>query len=292
MTDHPSLPMKATGRFDLGLRNIGKYRGDWPAQFRAAREIGVAWLQIDGLPPEAEEAVRRSIGQTGIRLWSITALNCAVLGPDPELGAREQAKIAATIRQAARMGAPCVSVFAGNLPAEPPEKVADRIREVYGPLASLAADHGVIIAVENCPMFSAALPRAPLNFAYCPAHWRMMWQAVENPSFGLELDFGHLPALDIDPIRAIRELGARIHHVGMKDAAIAADALFERGRIGHGFYQFHAPRPGGQPFAEIAKTLAEVGYSGPLTLDHVNFAADDIPMYRAAADYLRGLVLK
>jgi len=275
--------------FDLGLRNIGKYRGNWPAQFCAAKTIGARWLQVDGIAQDQEETVSELIKETGIRLWSITALNCAVLGPDTARSSEEQMNIAATIRQAAKMGARCVSVFAGNLPTEPPEKVAEQIGKIYGPLAALASDQGVLIAVENCPMISATLPQTPSNFAYCPAHWRLMWQAVDLPSFGLELDFGHLPALDIDPVRAVNELGKRIHHVGVKDAIIDEELLFEQSRLGRGYCAFRPPGLGSQPIPEIIKALAAVGYKGPLTLDHINFATDDVPMYQAAADYLRSL---
>lgn len=272
----------------IGLRNIRTLSG-WSEQFEAARRIGADFLQVDGVPDEDTERVGRLIEETGVRLWSITALSTDMLGPDREASRRERQSVRRTIDRAAELGAPCVTVFAGGDPARTLEQNMMTFREVFGPLAEHAGQAGVTLVFENCPM-TGGRPPAPRNLAYCPAHWRAMFQAVPSPALGLELDFGHLPGLGIDPVRTVRDFGDRIRHTGIKDAAVDGEKVYRFGWIDPGIGEHRVPGEGSVPFPEVIAALAAAGYEGPLTLDHVHPPTDTVERFRRAADYLRGAI--
>ena len=272
----------------IGLRNIRTLTG-WPAQFEAARQIGADYLQVDGVPDEDVEEVAGLIEETGVRLWSITALSTAMLGPDMEASRREQASVRRTIDRAAELGAPCVTVFAGGDPARAPEENLDAFRGVFGPLAEHAEEAGVTLVFENCPMIGGR-PPTPRNMAYCPAHWEAMFEAVPSPALGLELDVGHLPGLGIDPVRAVRDFGDRIRHTGMKDAAVDEEAVYRHGWRDPRISEHRVPGEGCIDFPAVIRALIQVGYEGPLTLDHVHPPTDTVERFQKAADYLRAAI--
>jgi len=274
-------------KYALGLRNFRRYQGDWSRQFEAAAHLGASYLQVDGIPPEEESVVTRLVEQTGIRIQSITCLNTYLLGPDWEKSRSRQEKARFTIAQAARLGTPCVSMFTGHDPARSLEANLDTMQEVFTPLVEMAEAHDVTIVLENCPMGGGARPLG--NLAYCPANWAAIFERIPSPHLGLELDFGHLPGLGIDPIRAIAFAGRRIRHVGMKDARPDPEILVREGYFG-AFAPHTHPGSGILDFAAIISALAEVGYQGPLTLDHVHPAEDSEETFAPAARYLQGIV--
>jgi len=274
---------------EIGLRNIRALGRDWPAQFEAARQVGAAFLQVDGISAEEADEVRGLMESTGIRIWSITALSTAMIGPDMEKSADEARKVRATVDRAAQLGAPCVTVFAGNDPAKTVEENVATFGRVFAPLADHAAERNVTLVLENCPM-TGGRPPAPRNLAYCPAHWEALFEAVPSPALGLELDFGHLPGLGIDPVRAVRDFAPRIRHVGIKDAVVDAEEVYRHGWIGPGIARHCVPGDGVVPFVDVLAALKASGYRGPLTLDHVHPPTDSVETFRRGADHLRRLL--
>ncbi len=270
----------------LGLRNLRPLGDDWAAQFAAARRIGAGWLQVDGVADEAVATVRRLMEQTGVGLWSITALSLELLGPDMAASRAQQGKTRAAIDRAAELGAACVTMFAGHDPTRPFEANLATFREVFGPLAEHAGGKGVRIVLENCPMVGGQ-PAHPRNLAYCPAHWRAMFEAVESEALGLELDFGHLPGLGIDAVRAVEEFGPRIGHVGIKDAKVDGERVYERGWLGPGVAEHCLVGEGDVPFGVVLAALGRAGYDGPLTLDHIHPPTDTVERFEQAAANLR-----
>jgi len=56
-------------------------------------------------------------------------------------------------------------------------------------IVKFAKDHGVKIAIENCPMlFSYDEWPGGNKLASTPAIWRKMWEIIPDDNFGLNLD--------------------------------------------------------------------------------------------------------
>lgn len=271
---------------ELGLRNLRPLGSDWNAQFSAARALGCAWLQIDGIAAADESQVLDLIEQTGVRIYSITCLNLYLLGPDQEKRRQRIEKVRATIEQAPRLGARCVSVFAGKDPTRSLEENLETFAETFGALAALAEEVGVTIVMENCPMGDGVM--GVQNLAFCPEMWERMFERVPSEGLGLELDTGHLPKIGIDPVLAIRAAGRRIRHVGMKDVFISRAEVQRRSALGN-VGDFRLAGEGMIDFRAVIAELLAIGYRGPLTLDHVSPQLDTVESYQRPASFLRAI---
>jgi hypothetical protein len=101
---------------------------------------------------------------------------------------------------------------------------------VWPAIVKFANDHGVKIAIENCPMiFSNDEWPGGNNLAISPYVWRKMWEIIPDPNFGLNLDPSHLIWQMIDMVRVVYEFGPRIFHVHAKDLRIDREQLYQRG---------------------------------------------------------------
>ena len=75
-----------------------------------------------------------------------------------------------------------------------------RFLEVWRPLAGLAEDHGVRIAIENCPMlFTADEWPGGKNLFTTPAIWRRAFADIGSPALGLNYDPSHFVLQGMDP---------------------------------------------------------------------------------------------
>ena len=112
------------------------------------------------------------------------------------------------IEAAAKLGVPVVNTFIGNDKDRPlPENFAE-FTKVWPDIVAHAADHGVKIAIENCPMiFSDDEWPGGNNLMHAPATWRDVFGYLDGDTLGLNLDPSHLVWQMIDYERVVREFG-------------------------------------------------------------------------------------
>lgn len=159
-----------------------------------------------------------------------------------------------------------VGTFAGRNPAL---SIADNIpmfRDVFSGLVSEAADAGITIAIENCPMFRG-YPMIGTNIAYTPESWRLMFDAVPSGALALEYDPSHLICLGIDSVRVIQEFGPRIAHVHAKDAEVLAGNVYEYGILDYRSVRHRMPGFGECDWPQVIGALREIGYTGNLDIE-------------------------
>jgi len=134
------------------------------------------------------------------------------------------------IEAAARLEVNLVGTFIGRDQNKPMEPAFADVLESWPPLVKFAADHGVKIAIENCPMiFSSDEWPGGRNLAYSPALWRRLFESHAGRNAGTEPGSSHLVWQLIDIERVIREFGSRIYHAHAKDLEINRDGLYENG---------------------------------------------------------------
>ena len=107
----------------------------------------------------------------------------------------------AAIDHAHLFGTDIVSGFTGRVRGRPLPESLPRFKQVFGELARRAADHGVRLAFENCPM-EGNWQTGDWNIAHNPDAWRMMFDAVPDDNVGLEWEPCHQLYYLIDPIAA------------------------------------------------------------------------------------------
>jgi sugar phosphate isomerase/epimerase len=240
----------------------------WPAATGERRRYaGVSHIDVERLD---ERAVRDLMHRHHL---TISSLAYYPNNLDPDSATREAAHehLRKVVLAGERLGVGVVGTFIGrDQRRSVSENLAD-FRKVWPPLIRFASDHGVKIAIENCPMiFSEDEWPGGKNLAYSPALWRQMFAAIPDPNFGLNLDPSHLVWQFIDYERAVREFADRILHVHAKDMAIDRDALFEQGvmSLGMGWQIPKLPGLGEIRWDRFISALYGIGYDGAVSVEH------------------------
>lgn len=200
-----------------------------------------------------------------------------VWGDGDPAGVNQRAaeELANTFRLAEKMGANLVSGFTGSpvwsyvagYPGPRPGVVADAMAQFaadWHPILDAARDSGIRFACEVHPgqlafdLYSAELVLDALN---------------GREEFGFTFDPSHFHWQGVDPVAFLRKFPDRIYHVHVKDAALTLDG--RSGLLG-GYWpagdprrgwQFRSPGHGGIDWEAIIRTLNEIGYDGPLSVD-------------------------
>ena len=242
----------------------------WPAGEGAARRYaGVCHVDVDALDEAKAREIVDGLARRGLVI-SALAYYPNPLAADPDARAAAQEHLRTVIAAAPKLGVDTVGTFVGRDRSRSlPDSLAD-FREAWPPLVAHAAEHGVRIAIENCPMiFSHDEWPAGHNIAWSPYIWRRILEEWGG-TVGLNYDPSHLVWLMIDQGRFIREFGPHILHMQAKDVMIDRDGLYERGTLssGIGWQVPRIPGLGDAPWPEIFSNLYRIGYDGPIIIEH------------------------
>jgi sugar phosphate isomerase/epimerase len=243
----------------------------WPAAGAERRRYaGVSHIDVDQLNDTAVRRVHELFESHRLTISSL-AYYPNPLDPDPAQRAAAQAHLRKVVDAAARLGVNLVGTFIGRDQTKLPEAAFAEVLEQWPPLVRHAADCGVRIAIENCPMiFSADEWPGGRNLAYSPALWRRIFDAMPGETLGLNLDPSHLVWQFIDIPRAVREFAGRIYHVHAKDLEIDRDGLYNHGvmSLGMGWQVPRLPGLGEVPWNRFIAALIAGGYDGVVSVEH------------------------
>ncbi len=200
-----------------------------------------------------------------------------VWGDGKPEGVRQRAaeEVKNTARAAARFGVNVVNGFTGSsvwhmIYSFPPTDVklieagykdfADR----WNPIFDVFDEVGVRFALEV----------HPTEIAYDIYTTQKALEAVNHrPAFGINFDPSHLHHQFVDPVIFLEEFADRIYHVHIKDSIRRLDGRhsilsshlpFGDRRRG---WDFVSPGRGGIDFEQIVRTLNQIGYAGPLSVE-------------------------
>lgn len=145
------------------------------------------------------------------------------------------------------------------------------------PLTQHAADRGVKLPAENCPMEGWHPDGYPASLACSPELWDWMTGRL---GFGLTYDPSHLPWLGSDPPDALQHAlkADMIGHVQAKDIQIDERKRTRYGVFGKtvgrtsptdtGWWQYRIPGLGQLDWETIINTLHAAGYDGHIAVEH------------------------
>ncbi|HRA01556.1 MAG TPA: sugar phosphate isomerase/epimerase, partial [Thermoflexales bacterium] len=191
--------------------------------------------------------------------------------PDPEHRATVIAHLKKVIVAAQMIGVPIVGTFVGRDQTKTVEANLQMFGEVWTPIVKFAADHGIKIAIENCPMiFSNDEWPGGQNLATTPYIWRKMWEIIPDANFGLNLDPSHLFWQMIDYERVVYDFRDRIFHVHAKDMEINREGLYQRGilSLGMGWQVPRLPGLGQVNWGRFIAALYAIGYDYVVSIEH------------------------
>ena len=207
----------------------------WPAGGKVERRYaGTAHIDVRGLTQSDAGRIADDLARKGLTISSL-AFYPNPLDPDPAVSAAAFEHLRHVITAAELLKVPVVGTFAGRDKTKSIDENFDRFAKLWPDLVHFAGDHGVKVAIENCPMiFSGDEWPGGNNLAYSPANWRRMFEIIPDDNFGLNFDPSHLVWQFIDIPRAIREFGGRIFHTHAKDLEVRRDGLYEQGVMSAG----------------------------------------------------------
>ncbi len=240
----------------------------WPsAGGERRRYAGVAHVDVEDFDAKA---VRSLMKRYELEI-SALAYYPNNLDPDPPVREAANSHLMRVIEAAERLEVQVVGTFVGR---DQHRNVAENFAEfekVWPPLVRFARDHGVKVAIENCPMiFSDDEWPGGRNLAYSPAHWRRMFEIVPDDNFGLNLDPSHLVWQFIDYVRVVRDFAPRIFHVHAKDMEVDREGLYQRGvmSLGIGWQVPRLPGLGEVRWDRFVAALYQAGYDWVISVEH------------------------
>ncbi len=242
----------------------------WPLEKATRRYAGVTHIDVNALDKSKAKEIRGMLDGYGL---TISSLGYYPNPLHPEQDHRETVitHLKKVIEGAALLEVPIVGTFIGKDKNKTvPQNLEDYAR-IWPPIVKFAKDHGVKIAIENCPMlFSYDEWPGGNNLAGTPAIWRKMWEIIPDDNFGLNLDPSHLVLQMIDYERVIREFSSRIFHVHAKDLHIDREGLYNHGVLsqGMGWQVPRLPGLGDMDWAKFFAALTAVGYDYVVSIEH------------------------
>lgn len=196
------------------------------------------------------------------------------------------------IDHAARFQCGVVSVFAGALPGVSVPDSIPAFKKVFSKLCARAADHGVSLAIEGCPMGTNWRAGGGQNIAFCPDAWEMMFDAVPDACLGLEWEPCHALMQLMDPVAQLRKWAPKVKHVHGKDGTVAWDVIRARGiACGQAYGWNRTPGFGDTNWNDICTILLMNGYQGFIDIegyhDPVHYDTGEWSAQLRALNYLK-----
>jgi sugar phosphate isomerase/epimerase len=292
---------------DLSLREVAHFAGQagftcvelmcWPVSKAERRYAGVTHVDVTNFNRGHADDVAETLAAEGVELSGL-GYYPNPLGPDRDEAQKCVKHLQKVIRAAPLLGCDRVNTFIGRDWTKSVDDNWPQFRKVWKPLISLAADQGVKIGIENCPMsFTRDEWPGGKNLATSPAIWRRMFDEIPSPNFGLNFDPSHFVWQQMDYLKPLREFKDRLFHVHAKDVRIDRERLDNVGILATPL-EYHVPKLPGLGEVDWGKffsVLGDTGYAGPVCIEVEDRAFEGTLELRQAAlhqsaTYLRNFV--
>lgn len=141
-----------------------------------------------------------------------------------------------------------------------------------------------------------ALEVHPTEIAFDIVTARRALKAVKNrKAFGFNFDPSHLEWQGVDPVKFLQCFPGRIYHVHMKDTAVTLDgesgilaSHLNFGQPGRG-WDFRSLGRGDVNFEDIIRTLNQLNYKGPLSVEWEDAAMDREHGAEEACEFIKNI---
>jgi len=241
----------------------------WPVGKAERKFAGVTHIDVDGFDRDHAGAVHTLCSRHGVSL-SALGYYPNPLDPNPSVSKVAVGHLRKVIKAASVLGLKTVNTFVGRDWTKSVDDNWPRFLKTWRPLIAFAADHGIRIGIENCPMsFTKDEWPGGKNLFTTPAIWRRAFSDIPSAHFGLNYDPSHFVLQHMDPASPLREFQSRLFHVHAKDVNLHRDRLNEVGVFAHP-NEWHTPRIPGYGEMDWAKFMAALTatcYRGPVCIE-------------------------
>jgi sugar phosphate isomerase/epimerase len=242
----------------------------WPFEKAARRYAGVTHIDVTTLDKTKAKEIRKMLDGYGLTISSL-AYYPNPLHPDAGHRKIVITHLKKVIKGAELLEVPVVGTFIGKDKNKTVPQNLESYAKIWPPIVKYAKEHGVKIAIENCPMiFSLDEWPGGNNLSSTPAIWRKMWEIIPDDNFGLNLDPSHLILQMIDYERVIREFSSKIFHVHAKDLHIDPEGLYNNGVLsqGMGWQVPRLPGRGDVNWKKFFAALKTARYDYVVSIEH------------------------
>jgi sugar phosphate isomerase/epimerase len=242
----------------------------WPVGKAERRYAGVTHVDVTDLDNTKARQVLEIVKKNGLEISSL-GYYPNPLDPDPDHRETVIGHLKKVVLAAEKLNVPVVGTFVGRDKTKTVEDNWEMFEQVWRPMVKFAGEHGVKIAIENCPMiFSNDEWPGGNNLAVSPAIWRKMFEIIPDANFGLNLDPSHLVWQFIDVVLAVYEFKDRLFHVHAKDLRIDYEQLYQRGitSLGMGWQIPRLPGLGDVQWDKFISALYGAGYDYVISIEH------------------------
>lgn len=172
------------------------------------------------------------------------------------------------IDAAEKLGVGLVGCFIGRHPCKTLDENLGEVKKAFVPLCKYAADRGVRLMIENCPMVGWQFEGLIGNIACFPEMWCKVFDVLDAFDVGLNYDPSHLLWQGIDYVGIVPQFAKRIYHVHAKDTEIIEANYSLNGIYGRAWWRYRMPGMGEINWGDFISVLAEHGYDGVLSIEH------------------------
>ncbi len=239
----------------------------WPMGEKDRRYGGVSHIDVANLTPEKAREIVDDFAAHDLEISSL-GYYPNYLHPDPEHRERVLDHFKKVIEAAKMLGVEVAGTFIGRDPSKNVEENLVMFRKIFPGLVKFAAEGNVRIAIENCPMLFPDTWPGGTNLASTPEIWEVMFEAIPDENFGLNLDPSHLIWQGIDYVQAVLDFGPRIFHTHAKDTKFFIERLNKTGYLGFGWHEDRLPGLGDIDWQAHISALYEVGYDYVISIEH------------------------
>ena len=211
--------------------------------------------------------VKADFDAAELRISCLAGFYVNHMDADPAVAARYTEHTRRVIVLADFLGVGVVAGFSGRVMGEDLDASVPRFKEIWSEHARFAADRGIKIAFEHCPMGKFHTPFGGINCICTPAMWDRCVDAVASDALGLEWDASHLVFMQIDPVANLKQFGRKVFHVHAKDARVNRDVVARYGLYHDGAVEHCFPGLGDSDWGLIVKELHRAGYQGDLNIE-------------------------
>ena len=241
----------------------------WPKGRAERRYAGITHIDCDGFDRAGADRVNALMQDAGVAISGL-GYYPNPLAPDRNEAAVYVEHLKKVMLAAELLGVSVVNTFVGRDRTRSVDDNWPRFKEVWSPLVDFAADHGIRIGIENCPMlFTGDEWPGGKNLAHSPAVWRRMFEDIPGANFGLNYDPSHLVWQQMDYVGPLYEFKDRIFHVHAKDARVDRRKLNDVGILATPL-AWHTPKLPGLghvKWSQFFSALTEIGYQGPVCVE-------------------------
>ena len=258
--------IQVNGMKNEPLEHVAKWASEHGIQtFELPAGPGASHVNVNKVLSGDAASVTKPCKNHDIEIASLTYCTNH-LAPETRDGANSHMR--KVIEAAQQLEAPIVSCFVGGTGSGNIWSEMGLFEEHFLPLVDHAGDHGIKLAIENCPAGGKNIGRSPY-------YWNEIFEASEHSKWlGLEFDPSHLVWLHIDWKKALDDyLGKdKVFIFHAKDTIIYEDILADRGVLDLGWWEFKIPGLGAIDWSDFASIVKKHGFAGSINIEHEDSA--------------------